>query len=381
MAFEFMLPDIGEGLTEATVVRWLVPVGAPVSLDQPIVELETDKAVIEIPSPRAGVILHQGAPEGAVIQVGSLLVVVGEADEIWSPATETPRSRRSGPEAAPIVGTLEEADVAPLSPQALPLVRRLAAALGVDLREVVGTGPGGRITRSDVEAAAAGGGGVVERVRMSPTRIAIARNLTRSWQETPHVTTFASADPTSIFAERTRLAAETGEKVPLEALLIALLVPVLHGHPEFNASLDGETIVYRRYYDIGFAVDTPGGLLVAVVRGADGRSARELGTEIARLAAAARERTLAPDELRGATFTVSNIGAVGGGFGTPIIPLGTTAILSVGRAEERPVIRNGAIVIGREMPLSLSYDHRVIDGAGGRAFMADVVSAFEGAGG
>ncbi|HEX9977579.1 MAG TPA: 2-oxo acid dehydrogenase subunit E2, partial [Acidimicrobiia bacterium] len=167
-------------------------------------------------------------------------------------------------------------------------------------------------------------------------------------------------------------------RMPLEALLISAIVPVLGRHPAFNATLDGETLVMWKRYDIGFAVDTPEGLMVAVVRGADRLAVADLAATILALAGAARARTIKADEMRGATFTLSNIGAVGGGYGTPIIPYGTTAILSVGRATDRAVVRDGAVVAGREMPLSLSYDHRVIDGAAGRAFLADVVDAIEG---
>jgi len=376
MTFEFRLPDIGEGLTEATIVRWLAPVGTQVTADQPIVEIETDKAVVDIPAPRAGTVLHHGGPEGATIPVGAILVVLGEPGEEWRPSASTPPVARP---AAPIVGTLEEApDGAAASGQAptLPLVRRLAASMGVDLRSVTGTGPGGRVTREDVEGAATGAG-PVERVRMSPTRLSIARNLSRSWQEIPHVTTFAGADAGGILDERSRLAKSTGKRIPLEAILISKVAPLLEEYPAFNASVDGETLVLRRYYDLGFAVETPQGLVVAVVRGVVGRGIEDLAEEIVRLAAAARERTVAPADLRGATFTISNIGAVGGGYGTPIVPYGTTAILSVGRAEERPVVRSGKVTIGREMPLSLSYDHRVVDGALGRAFMGAVVAAIE----
>jgi len=277
------------------------------------------------------------------------------------------------------VGTLEEAPDAPparATPQALPLVRRLAASKGVDLASVTGTGPGGRITREDIESAA-DGAGPVERVRLSPTRLAIARNLTRSWQEIPHVTTYGAADASGILAERSRLAESTGRQIPLEALLMTAIAPLLAEYPAFNASLDGETLVLRKHYDIGFAVETPEGLMVAVVRGVPGRTVDGLAAEIVTLATSARDRSIAPRDLRGTTFTISNIGAVGGGYGTPIIPYGTTAILSVGRAEERPVVRGGSVVIGREMPLSLSYDHRVIDGALGREFMSAIVSAIE----
>ena len=160
----------------------------------------------------------------------------------------------------------------------------------------------------------------------------------------------------------------------------AARAPIQERHPAFSAGLDGDTLVLRKHYDVGVAVDTPEGLMVAVVRGAERQAVAELAVEIKRLAVAARDRTIRAEELRGATFTVSNIGAVGGGYGTPIIPYGTTAILSVGRAVERAMVREGVVVPGREMPLSLSYDHRVIDGAAGRAFIADVVAAIEGVG-
>ena len=377
MAYEFHLPDIGEGLTEATIVSWKAAVGERIGLDQPMVEIETDKAVVEIPAPRAGVILHHGAPAGTTIAVDSLLVVIGEEGETWSAAPKAAEPKRGA--ARPIVGNLEEAESGPErtgTAQALPLVRKLAATMGVDLSTVRGTGPGGRILREDLEGAA-GGTGSAERMKLSATRLAIARNLTRSWQEIPHVTTFGTADPGAILGARSRLA-DAGAATPFEALLIAAVVPVLKEFPEFNATLDGDHVLLRRHYDIGVAVDTPDGLMVAVVRAADTRDVAGLAAEIVRLATAARERTIAASDLRGATFTISNIGAVGGGFGTPIIPYGTTAILSVGRAVEKPVVRAGAIGIGREMPLSLSYDHRVIDGAKGRAFLAAVVAAIEG---
>ncbi len=375
MALEFHLPDIGEGLAEATIVSWLVPVGGTIGLDQPMVELETDKAIVEMPAPRAGVILHHGAPAGATIAVDSLLVVIGTLGEAWTAnAAPPPKQQR---EVKPIVGNLEESAVTPSSKGgALPLVRRMAAALGVDLGSVRGSGPGGRIVRADVEAAARGAG-EVERVRLSPTRLAIARNLTRSWQEIPHVTTFGTADPAALLTARSKLTAG-GATVPVEALLVHAIVPVLVAHPEFNASLDGDYLLMRKQFDIGVAVDTPEGLMVAVVRSAESRDVGDLSAEIVRLAGAAKNRSITASDLRGATFTISNIGAVGGGFGTPIIPYGTTAILSVGRAEEKAVVRDGKVVVAREMPLSLSYDHRVIDGARGRAFLSAVIAAIEG---
>jgi pyruvate dehydrogenase E2 component (dihydrolipoamide acetyltransferase) len=356
MATEFLLPDIGEGLTEATVVEWLASVGDEVALDGPLVEMETDKAITEIPTPVAGVLLYQGAPAGETIAVGQLLAVIGVAGEKWAPAPAEV--------AAPIVGTLQEAVT---GTQALPAVRKLAAELGVDVADVVGSGPGGRITASDVEAAAGG----AARVALSPIRRAIADNLARSWREIPHVTTFGEADAVPMLAARK----ESGQ--PLEAHLIAAVAPLLAEYGDFNATFSGDAVLRHTNYDVGFAVDTPEGLMVAVVRGADTKSLADLGGEVTRLAAATKNRTASVDDLRGQTFTISNIGAVGGGYGTPIIPYGTTAILSIGLAAPTPGVVDGEVAVVQRFPLSLSYDHRVIDGAMGRAFLGAVIAAIE----
>lgn len=368
MAREFHLPDVGEGLIEAVIVSWYVEVGEAVELDQPLVEVETDKAIIDMPSPFAGVLLHRGAEDGETVEVGSLLAVIGEPGETWKEATVTSPAEEP---AAPVVGSLPEAGAFPgRGPQALPMVRKLAEELGVDLAGVPGTGPLGRITEQDVRAAVSGRPTV--RVPMSRLRKRIAENLARSWREIPHVTTYGHADSDALLVERSRLG-----KPPVEALLIARLVPVLARFPSFNSAVEGGDIVERRFHDIGFAVDTPDGLVVAVVRDADSLPVEELASEVRRLAQGARERTLGADELRRQTFTVSNIGAVGGGLGTPIIPYSTSAILSVGRAEPRPVVRDDRIEIARQFPLSLSYDHRIIDGAEGRRFMAALIEALE----
>ncbi|MGQ0847843.1 MAG: dihydrolipoamide acetyltransferase family protein [Actinomycetota bacterium] len=426
MAKEFRLPDIGEGLTEAEVVRWLVPVGGEVSVDQPVVEVETDKAVVEIPSPYGGVVLHHGAAEGQVLPVGEILVVIGDADEKWAggpsagaeelfdqleeeTATDEgmPEPRPSMMHApAPIVGRIsEEAEV--LAPRgdrvgralaagrALPLVRKLAKDLGVDLGAIDGTGAEGRVTREDVLAAAetASGGPIEEpppptlppvpvsrqgvRRPMSRLRRTIAANMARSWSEIPHVTTFDQASAGRLLAARKALENRHQTKVPLEALVIKAVLPALAAFPEFNSSIDGDDLVLYSHYDIGVAVDTPDGLLVAVVKAADQRTLLEVAADVRRLAEGARDRKLGPGELAGQTFTVSNIGALGGGFGTPIVPPGTTAILSVGRATEQPIAENGKLTVAAVMPLSLSYDHRVIDGGLGRRFMAMVLENLE----
>lgn len=373
MAHEFHLPDIGEGLTEAVIVHWHVAVGDEVGMDEPLVEVETDKAVVDIPSPVAGVILHQGAGPGDSLEVEELLAVIGSPGESWTLAADP----APVVEAAPIVGTLADAPVFAQSasgPQALPRVRKLAAELGIDLAEVVGTGPGGRINEDDLLSARrpATHRGPVERRPMSPTRRTIAEHLARSWREIPHVTTYGEADATGLIRWRAEL-----DRPTLEALLVQIVMPLLRRHPSFNATLEGTEVVEKHYYDIGVAIDAPDGLMVGVLRDAGERSIPDLDVEIRSLAERVKSRSASVDELRGQTFTVSNIGAVGGGYGTPIIPLGTTAIASFGRAADRPVVRDGIVAVAPMLPISLSYDHRVIDGGKGRAFMADLVAAIE----
>ncbi len=423
MAHEFRLPDIGEGLTEAEIVRWLVPEGGRVEADQPVVEVETDKAVVESPSPYAATVLRHGGAEGETIAVGSVLVVVGDDTEEPIPvdevATAAPPPRPDQPSpasAAPIVGTLsEEAEVLP-SPgtgpgevrgdrvKALPIVRKLARDLGIDIETVTGSGPEGRVTREDVlasqpstpepapppveapsppevvatgraEATPTPGGD--ERQPMSRLRRTIAANMTRSWDEIPHVTTFDDVDATRLLEIRAALGARHQVKLPVESLVIKAVLPALTAFPEFNATLDGDDLVIHHSHDIGIAVDTPDGLLVAVIRDAGSQGVIDLAAEVRRLGEAAKARTLRPDEVTGQTFTVSNIGAVGGGYGTPIVPYGTTAILSVGRATDKVIVSDGELVVAPILPLSLSYDHRVIDGAQGRRFMALVIENLE----
>jgi pyruvate dehydrogenase E2 component (dihydrolipoamide acetyltransferase) len=444
VAKEFRLPDIGEGLTEAEIVRWLVAEGERVEADQPVVEVETDKAVVEIPSPYAGIVLEHGGAEGETLAVGSVLVVIGEPGESNEPPVLlAPVEQPAVSSAAPIVGTLsEEAEDLGAPPveaveaeqvRALPIVRKMAREMGVDLNEVAGTGPEGRITREDVLAAVSpatapepepvpepepipspsseatslppanevsvggsageAGRGVLGEVApkvtegaaqpattqpesedtrrpLSRLRRTIAANMARSWAEIPHVTTFDDIDATRLLEIRSALGARHDVKLPLEALVVKAVIPALETFPDFNATLDGDDLIVHGAHHIGIAVDTPDGLLVAVIRDAGSRGVLELASEVRRLGEGAKARTLTPDELSGQTFTVSNIGAIGGGHGTPIVPFGTTAILSVGRAQEKAIVIDGELAIAPVMPLSLSYDHRVIDGGLGRRFIA-----------
>jgi pyruvate dehydrogenase E2 component (dihydrolipoamide acetyltransferase) len=382
-------------VTEAEIVEWLVDEGESVVADQPMVTVETDKTQVELPAPVSGVLLHRGAAEGAILPVGSILAVIGQPGEEWTTRSGGVEATRPAPAAPLAPSTVTEPDAAPRHrPLALPLIRKRAREAGVDLGAIRGTGPDGRITRRDLEAHLAGritgserpplvgtliesaedlsapldGGG--RTVRLSPTRRTIADRLSASWREIPHVTTFDAFDAGRLVEARRELSTRLGRRIPLEALMVKCVIPALRTHPEFNATLTGDSLRLHDALHVGVAIDGDDGLLVGVLRDVDTRSIPELATEIERLVEAARLRTLTRADVSGATFTLSNIGAVGGGYGTPIIPLGTTAILSVGRAEEAVVARDGVPTIAPMAPLSLSYDHRVIDGALGRRFLA-----------
>lgn len=423
MATVFRLPDIGEGLTEAEIVEWHAEVGDEVVADRPLVTVETDKTQADLPAPITGVLLHRGAEAGSVLEVGAVLAVIGTPGETWEDGESWGLEAPAVAVTAPAPGR-EPAANGSARPRALPLVRRLAGEHGIDLDRIAGTGPGGRITRADVElvigmqAPRREGAPRVERpplvgtldevaehlasgppvaepitppptvdasplegdrtVRLTATRRAIAEHMSRSWREIPHVTSFASFDAERLLEVRRALEVRHGRPVALDALMVRAVLPALRAFPEFNASLadDGELVLHGDHH-IGVAIDTEGGLLVGVLRDAGRQSIMDLAGMVEGLVQASQSRSLSRQEMTGATFTLSNIGAVGGGMGTPIIPLGTTAILSIGRAIATPVVREGAIVSAMIAPLSLSYDHRVVDGAMGRRFLAMVVENLE----
>lgn len=402
----FTLPDIGEGLVEAEIVSWLVAEGDPVGLDEPLVEVETDKTVVVMPAPVAGIVVRHGAEAGETIAVGAVLAVIddgsglSENDDAGPTPIETDDLPEHVEEDPPLVGSFGEGSTI-LGPRAegsgesgnpvlaLPLVRKLARDQGVDLAALTGTGPNGRITRADIMGAVeqkadmavpvsapyqpsrvVAAGTDSEVVPMTKLRRTIADRMSRSWAEIPRVTTFDDVDATRLLQARKALSLRHGQNVTLEALVVKAVVPVLGEFPEFNATVSGDEIILHHRYHIAVAVDTPNGLMVPVVHNAGEFTVLEIAGEIMRLSAGASDRSLVADDLSGGTFTVSNIGAVGGGHGTPIVPLGTTAILSVGRARDSAVVRGEAVVVAPMMPLSLSYDHRAIDGALGRKFMA-----------
>ena len=408
MAQEFRLADIGEGLVDAEIVRWLIPVGGEVALDEPIVEIETDKSLMEIPSPFAGTVLSHGAPAGTVLAVGEVLVTISDGDAavggslpivglLSSDTVELDSTSERGDRSGGVTVTPEPM-LWTKRVQTLPQVRKMAKDLSVDLQQVDGTGPNGRITDEDVRRAAGFEAepdttettapeseipederdltGQVEPLGepMSTTRRTIAEHMSRSWREIPHVTTFDDVDVTRLLAARTALKKRRDRPVSIDAMVVKASVAALEQHRDIGAQLVGGGRLARPdTFDIGVAVDAPIGLLVVVVSDIDEMDLVELTAEIGRLADGARNRTLPPSAYGGQSFTISNIGAVGGGFGTPIIPYGTTAILSVGRAVDKPIARQGRIEIAPMMPLSLSYDHRIVDGAAGRRFMATIM--------
>lgn len=385
MARVFKLPSVGDTMVEGEIVEWLVAVGDAVELDQAICSVETDKSVVEMTTPYRGTVLALGGEPGDVIEVGETLIVVGEPGE----AVPT-EDGHDAPSEAPVPATASAASPAPPSAsppaggpdsiKAVPKARKLAREHGIDLAVVAGTGPGGSITVADVEAAAASGPAAAggRRERLSATRRSIARHMTQSMQ-VPQFTAMVEADAGGLLEARAAAAAETGSRVPLDALLVALLAPVLRDHPIMNARLDGDEVEFFDRYDIGVAVDTPEGLMVPVVRAADSLDVPELSAEVVRLAAAARDRSIAPQELSGATATVNNVGALGVLAGTPMLPLGTSMIAAFGMV--RPTVRlmGGTPAEAPTMTVSATFDHRIIDGGASGRFLAQLKEALEAA--
>jgi pyruvate dehydrogenase E2 component (dihydrolipoamide acetyltransferase) len=349
--YEFKLPDLGEGVAEGEVARWLVHVGEHVEEDDPLVEIQTDKTTVEIPSPASGTVARILVGEGELVPVGTPLVVIGDAE---------------APPAAPPEPAARV--------QATPLVRSLARELGVDLAALGGTGPGGRVTEEDVRRAAVAGGqtpgpGPERRVPLRGVRRVIAEHLTTAHREVPAVTVVEECDFTELGRVR-------GERSYLPYVLQAV-VAALKEFPELNAALAGEEIVFWERYDLGLAVQTDEGLIVPVLRGADSLSLDELDAEARRLAEGARSGTLDPGELRGSTFTVTSPGRLGGLFATPLVNHPEVAILGLHRIAPRPVVREGGIVARDVGLLSCTFDHRVVDGARASEFLLHVIERVE----
>ncbi|MBO9130327.1 dihydrolipoamide acetyltransferase family protein [Bacillus sp. 165] len=408
MAFEFRLPDIGEGIHEGEIVKWFVKPGDEVGEDDVLLEVQNDKAVVEIPSPVKGKVLDILVQEGTVAVVGDVLVKFDapgyenlkfKGQEEDAPQAETAQEEASVAEAAPAAVAVEES----ARVIAMPSVRNYARRQGVNIRQVPGTGKNGRVLKSDIDTFLKGGEAAVvkaeapaapvaqaaptaeaapaptaqpipvgeypeTREKMSGIRKAIAKAMVNSKHTAPHVTLMDEVDVTDLVAHRKKfkeVAVQKGIKLTYLPYVVKALTSALRQYPILNTSMDdaSQEIVHKHYYNIGIAADTDKGLLVPVVKDTDRKSIFSISQEINELAAKAREGRLAPAEMKGASCTITNIGSAGGQWFTPVINHPEVAILGIGRIAEKPVVKNGEIVIAPVLALSLSFDHRIIDGA------------------
>jgi pyruvate dehydrogenase E2 component (dihydrolipoamide acetyltransferase) len=349
VAYEFKLPDLGEGLTEGEVARWLVQEGQEIAEDDPLVEIATDKTTVEIPSPAAGLVTAILVAEGEVVPVGTVLVVIGGAVKAIEDPPRAEPNRTSN-------RLLQGEKV-----RATPLVRRLAEELGVDLATISGTGPQGRITEADVRPPSGG-----RREPIRGIKRQMFEHLTRAHREIPPVTWVEECDFTDADVKR------------LLPLVLKAVAESLQEFPELNARIEDNELVYLDRYDLGIAVQTEQGLVVPVVRACDSRSLDELDVDVKRLAEAAQDGKLTPEELRGATFTVTSAGKSAGLLTTPLINHPQVAILGVYRIADRPVVRDGEIVVRRIGNVSVTFDHRVIDGKRAADFGLAVIARLQG---
>ncbi len=427
MIEEIRLPEISENVETGDVTKVLVSMGDTVTVDQPLVELETEKAVFEVPSTVAGRIVEILVQAGDSIKVGQTIVKI-ETDAGAETADSTPAATET-PEAAPMEPASPATPAAPATPAspakqkqpapadttpsdrerppaASPSVRRLARELGVDIHRVAGSGPGGKISADDVKLYAKGvitgavapttvtagpvtrplpdfsRWGEVERLPMSKVRRITAERMTEAWTTVPHVTQYDKADITEMEAARKKFgkrAQDAGGKLTMTAILLKVCAGALKNFSEFNTSVDMTTseIVYKKYYNIGVAVDTDRGLLVPVIRNVDCKSIVDIAVELTTVAEKTRDKKIKPDELEGGNFTISNLGGIGGTYFSPIVYAPEVAILGVSRADMRPRWNGEKFEPRLMMPLSLSYDHRVIDGALAARFVRWVSDALE----
>jgi pyruvate dehydrogenase E2 component (dihydrolipoamide acetyltransferase) len=426
---EFKLPDLGEGMQEAEIRRWLVKPGDTLKLDQPMVEVETDKAVVEIPSPVSARVADIRVPEGKVAKLGEVLVVFeaetpqnGGSKHPSTLQTPTTTSHASATAASSSTSTASTGAGGTTRPRVLaaPAVRKRAFELGIDLEQVPSSHPSGRVTMEDVQAysermksaavsapppsgtptpatgaplqsngatrtatmptveqkaIASEPAAAEERQPLTGLRRRIAERMERSWRTIPHACAFDEVDGTELMAFRQALkpiAEKRGVRLTYMPLLVKLLMPALKEFPIFNASLDEEKreIVYKRSYHIGIATDAPEGLLVPVLRDADKLTLIEVAKQLEHLIEAAQKRTLTVAEAGGSTFTLNNVGSFGGSSGTPIINYPESAILLVGRMQEKAIVQNGAVIVRPMIPVVMSFDHRLIDGVLAGKFLA-----------
>jgi pyruvate dehydrogenase E2 component (dihydrolipoamide acetyltransferase) len=416
MPFDFVLPDLGEGITEGEIRKWTVKEGDAVEEHQTVLEIETDKAVVEVPSPRKGKVLEIRKGEGGIVQVGETLMTILTEGETAEQKTEVEEKRTEKPKSFSVVGVLPEEEEpatgkveirqeekAKPSAQtsedrreekpkkeilATPAVRAKAKDMGLSLETVSGSGPSGSITEEDLkkssgkEQVAEDRPGPVERVALRGLRRTIARNLMTSQQKTVSVTGMEEADITELWDLREREKNPLKEKGIHLTFLPFFIKAVQHSlveHPMLNSSVDEtkEEILIKKYFHIGVAVDTPEGLMVPVIRDAGRKTILELAEEIQQLGRKARERKITMEEMKGGTFTITNYGHFGGTFATPVINYPEVAILGTGKISEKPWVKDGSIVIRKILPLSLTFDHRVTDGVDASQFLTKIVRYLE----
>lgn len=421
MAQPFSLPDLGEGVESGDVVSVLVSVGDMIEAEQGVIEIETDKALIEVPSSLAGTVASVEVKEGDTVKPGDVLVTVeagteapaapqepetaAEPDPAPPPTPAEPELVEEAPQAEPVPPPTPATPPTDGPIPAAPATRRFARELGVNLANVTPTGSGGRITKEDVQAhvkgSMSGGGaqrvgvalpteplpdfskwGEIEREPLPKIRQVIAANLSQAWAQIPHVTQFGSADVTELegLRQRNKAAAEAhGVKLTPTVLVLKAVISALKAFPQFNASLDVATqeLIYKRYYHFGIAVDTDRGLMVPNIRNIERKEIYELAGDLADLGERARTNKITPDELQGGTFSITNLGSLNGGPFTPIVNPPQVAILGVGRSKEEAVARGGRIEVRLMMPICVSYDHRVVDGADGVRFLNAIIASLE----
>lgn len=408
MPYDFILPDLGEGITEGEVRKWLVKKGDPVEEHQNVLELETDKAVVEVPSPKKGRVLKINKEEGDIVQVGEVLMTIAEKGEEAEAKKEGPPKKKResvsvvgsvpeeeeeegqtagakpGKESVSVVGSVpEEEEGEEAEVLATPSVRSYAKELGMAIAEIKGTGPAGSVTREDVRKASekaqrpAAAYGAEERQPLRGLRRTISRNLTMSQRTTAFVTGMDEVDITELWDLRERENRSLTDKEVHLTFLPFFIKAVIHAlaeHPYLNASIDQERdeIVVKKYYHIGIAVDTPDGLMVPVLKDCDKKTIIELAAELQDLSVKARERKIKLEEMKGGTFTITNYGHFGGTFATPIINYPESAILGTGKISEKPWVKDGRIEIRKILPISLTFDHRVTDGVDASKFLTKV---------
>jgi len=395
MTTEIRLPELGENIATADVVKILVSEGETVVKDQPLLELETNKASLELPSSSGGRVVRILVKQGDEIKVGQVLMNIEAEDASSAAAARGVEAEPSAPEAMPA----ESAHTAPESgPPAAPAARKAAREAGADIHRIPGSGPAGRVSKDDVLRYAEGRKyesvsvqpripdfgkwGGVRREKMSNVRRTTARHLTQCWTQIPHVTQFDRADITRLEELRKRYAdraARGGGNLTMAVMVVKVAASALKVYTKFNASVDMESseIIYKDYVNVGIAVETERGLLVPALRNTDKKNMVEIAVEVSQTAQRAREGKLSLEDLRGGTFTVTNLGRIGGTHFTPIINWPEVAILGMGRAQMGPGFEEGVCKPRIFLPLSLSYDHRVIDGAEGIQFLRWIVNAIE----